>query len=533
MYKNSVQRFREIVKILAFYGFGYIVDSKLNNEKKSPENLRKAFEELGPTFIKIGQILSTRPDILPPQYIAELSKLQDNVPPERFEDVNVVFIGEFHKPIKSCFKEFDEAPLASASVAQVHRAILKSGKEVIVKIQRPEIYEKMYLDISILKRIITFTRAKFTDALIDPGEALEEILNATKSELDFNNEAKNIIKFRDLNKDIACVYSPFLISEYSSSKVVTMERIHGFKINNIKKLKDGGYDVNDLGKKLALSYFKQVFKDGFFHGDPHPGNVMINEGKICYIDFGLMGSLSNSLKSSLNEMIISIAYKDIDRLISVLISICIKKGYVNRNKLYEDIDYILDSYLSTSLENIKVSTLLQEVFDVSKRNNLRLPKDVTILMRGLVIIEGVVAKIAPEIKIIDIAIPYVKSNSSPSFFNSLDFDELALRSVNFIKASSKIPSKLLEVSDSILNGRAKIQLQVTSLNKSVSELNKMINRLVFALIISSMIIGSSLILNTNIGPRVFDISIIGITGYGIAACMGFWLLISIIRSGRL
>jgi ubiquinone biosynthesis protein len=214
-------------------------------------------------------------------------------------------------------------------------------------------------------------------------------------------------------------------------------------------------------------------------------------------------------------------------------SICIKKGYVNRNKLYEDIDYLFESYLSTSLENIKISTMLQEVFDAAKRNNLRLPKDLTILMRGMVIIEGVVAKIPPEIKILDIAIPFVKSNCKTSLLNDLSFDEILTQTVNFAKAAQKIPSKIIEVSDGILNGRAKVQLQVNSLNKSVSEFNKMINRLVFALIISSMIIGSSLILNTNIGPKIYNISIIGITGYGIAACMGFWLLISIIRSGKL
>lgn len=533
MYKNSVQRLKEIVKVLAFYGFGYIVDSKLNNEKKSPKNLRMAFEELGPTFIKIGQILSTRPDILPPAYINELSRLQDNVSPEKFEDINTVFLSQFHKPIKSCFQEFDEVPLASASIAQVHRAVLKNGEEVIVKIQRPEIYEKMHLDISILHRIVKLTKARFTDALIDPKEALDEILESTEQELDFRNEMRNMTKFRELNSEVAFVYSPGIIDEYCSSKVITMEKIDGFKITNMKKLREGGYDLNDVGKKLALSYFKQVFQDGFFHGDPHPGNLMIREGKICYIDFGIMGTFSSSMKLSLNEMIIAVASKDINKVISVLMSICIKKGYVNRNKLYEDIDYLFESYLSTSLENIKVSTMLQEVFDAAKRNNLRLPKDLTILMRGMVIIEGVVAKISPEIKILDIAIPFVKSNCKTSLLNDLSFDEILTQTVSFAKATQKIPSKIIEVSDSILNGRAKVQLQVNNLNKSVSEFNKMINRLVFALIISSMIIGSSLILNTNIGPKIYNISIIGITGYGIAACMGFWLLISIIRSGKL
>lgn len=530
---GSVQRFREIVRVLAYYGFGYLVDSKLNNEKKSPENLRKACEELGPTFIKIGQILSTRPDILPSAYINELSKLQDDVPSEKFEDIQNVFFEEFGEGIDKVFLHFNKVPLASASIAQVHKAILKDGKEVIVKIQRPNIDEKMHLDISILIKILSLTKAKFSDALIDPKEALEEILDSTEMELNFENEAANIKKFRKLNKEVAFVYAPYVYTEFSSRKVLTMEKIDGFKITDMKKLKDGGYDLNDLGKKFALSCFKQIFKDGFFHGDPHPGNVLICDGKICYIDFGIMGNFSENLKGALNDAIIAVARKDPDGLISVIMSIGIKKGYINRNKLYDDVDYLFDSYLSTSLQNIQMSVMLEEIFECSKKNNVFLPKDFTLLIRSLIIVEGVVAKISPEVKILDIAIPFVKSNNKFGFFKDINTDEIMLNSISFVKDTKNLPGKLIELSNSVLNGRAKIQLQINNLSKSVNTVNKAVNRMVFALIISSMIIGSSLILTTNIGPKMYDISIIGILGYGIAAIMGFWLLISIIKSGNL
>ena len=211
MRRKSVNRFREIVKVLGSYGFGYIVDSKFNKQSKRPENLRKAFEDLGPTFIKIGQILSTRPDLLSPDYIAELSKLQDNVPPEKIETINKVFFDEFSISTTDCFEKFNEKPLASASISQVHKAILKDGREVVVKIQRPDIAEKMKLDISILVRLIRLTKARFSDALIDPEEALHEILLITQLELDFNNEAKNINNFKDFNKDVAFLYVPYVV----------------------------------------------------------------------------------------------------------------------------------------------------------------------------------------------------------------------------------------------------------------------------------------------------------------------------------
>ncbi|MBW9154349.1 AarF/ABC1/UbiB kinase family protein [Clostridium estertheticum] len=533
MRRSSVNRFKKIVKVLGSYGFGYIVDSKFNKQNKLPENLRKAFEELGPTFIKIGQILSTRPDLLPPDYIIELSKLQDRVHPESIETVKKVFFDQFSISTTECFKTFDEKPLASASISQVHKATLKDGRQVVVKVQRPDIVEKMKTDISILIRIVKFTKAKFADALIDPEEALHEILLTTELELDFNNEVKNMDKFRDFNKDITFLYVPYVIHDLSSTRVITMERIYGFKVDDMKNLLIGHYDVNDLGKKLALSYLKQILQDGFFHGDPHPGNIFIREGKICFIDFGIMGNLSNSIKSTLNDMISAIALNDINKMISALLTIGIRKGYVDRNKLYEDLDYLIVNYLSTSLNNIQISVMLSEVFDIARQNNIRLPRDFTLLIRSLVILEGVIASIAPDIKIIDIAIPYVKANNKFSILTNLDFNTLLIHSYSFMKDSFRLPSKIIELSDSLISGRAKLQLEHKNLSTPISELNKGINRLVSALIISSTIIGSSTILNSNIGPKIYNVTIIGITGFLSAAFMGFWLLISIIKSGKL
>jgi ubiquinone biosynthesis protein len=312
-----------------------------------------------------------------------------------------------------------------------------------------------------------------------------------------------------------------------------MEKIEGFKITNMKKLIEGGYDLEDLSRKFTLSFFKQVFTDGFFHGDPHPGNVLINEGTICFIDFGIMGNLSKSLRSALNDAVTAIAFKDTDKLVSVLLSIGIRKGYIDRSKLYEDVNYLLSSYISTSLQNIKISVAIQEVIECAKRNNLALPKDFTMLMRSMLIVEGVVAKINPDMKVVDIAVSFVKSSSKSFLFNELNSDELILRTYNFIKDSSKIPTKFIELSDAVLNGRAKIKFELASLDKSIGELNKMTNRLVFALIVSAMIMGSSMILNSNAGPKIYNTSILGILGFGAAAFLGFWLLISILHSGKM
>ena len=533
MRRNSVKRFREIIKVLGSYGFGSIIDYKFNKQNKLPVNLRKAFEELGPTFIKIGQILSTRPDLLSSEYIIELSKLQDSVIPEDIETIKKIFFDEFLISTTDCFEKFYEKPLASASISQVHKATLKDGRDVVVKVQRPDIAEKMKLDISILTRIVKFAKAKFSEALIDPEEALHEILLTTELELDFKNEVQNMNTFKNFNKDVAFLYVPYVVQDLSSTKVITMERINGFKVDDMKKLLIGHYDLEDLGKKLALSYLKQVLQDGFFHGDPHPGNIFICEGKICFIDFGIMGKLSNSLKLTLNDMITAVAFSDINKMISSILSIGIKKGYVNRNKLYEDLNYLILNYLSVSLNNIQISVMLSEIFDIARQNNIRLPRDFILLIRALVILEGVIAIIAPDIKIIDIAVPYVKANNKFSLFTQIDFNTILIHSYSFMKDSFKLPSKIIELSDSLISGRAKLQLEHKNLSTPISELNKGINRLVFALIISSTIIGSSTLLNSNIGPKIYNISLIGITGFMTAAFMGFWLLISIIKSGKI
>ncbi|GIM29024.1 protein kinase [Clostridium polyendosporum] len=533
MRKKSLQRFKKIIKVFAFYGFGYIFDSKISEEKKSPANLRKAFEELGPTFIKIGQILSTRTDILPEEYVRELSKLQDSVPSESFSIINHVFEQEFNKPIYEVFTYFQEKPLASASVAQVHEGILEDGREVVIKLQRPNIYEKMHLDISILMRIVRFRKEKFNEMLIDPLDVLQEILNATEKELDFKRECENVKSFRNLNSSVECTYAPYIVDEFSSSRVITMENIKGFKITDIHSIEREGYDRCDVAKKLALSYCKQIFNDGFFHGDPHPGNLLIYNNKICFIDFGLVGKLSKNLQRWLNEALLATVTKDVDKIINFIMSVGVKKGRVNRNILYEDIDYLFQNYLSTSLKNIKVSVLLKEIFEIAKRNNIQLPKELVLLIRGMVILEGVIAEIAPEMEILEVIIPFVKSKNKYYVLNKLYSDEFMLSLYNFADDTLKLPSKIVELSESLIQGRVKVNLQVDEIGKPLNQLNKMVNRLVFGIIVAAMIMGSSIIINSNTSPKIYDLPVIGITGYFVSGIFSLWLLVSIIRSGSL
>ena len=528
---KSRDRFQEIIRVFISYGFGYLIDSKFNNSKKSPINLRMALEELGPTFIKIGQILSTRPDLLPEEYINELIKLQDSAPEESFENIKSVFEESINKKIYDCFLYFSKKPTASASIAQVHEAILNDGRAVIVKIQRPNIYNTMKTDIDIIKKIIKLSKGRIDIDIVDPLAVIEELESTTEKELDFIDESKSIVKFRENNENISPIYAPDVISSLCSEKVLTLEYINGFKINDMKMIEKKGYSNKDIAKKLALSYCKQIFDDGFFHGDPHPGNLLISNGRICFIDFGITGELDEGLKNWLNKAMIAVATGDKNKIVDFILAIGIKRGKVNKGNLYEDVSYLFTTYLNTSLKNIKIAVLLEEMISIVKNNNIQFPKELAILFRGLVILEGVIAEVDPQLDIISVITSFVKGKNKMLLIKDINEEELVLSAYSFFRDASRIPSKAVEALSSISDGRAKINFNITDLENSVDHISNMVNRLVGALLISSLIIASSLIISNNVGPIYKGISLMGIAGYIISAIFAIFLLIAVVRDG--
>ena len=533
--KRSNRRFRQIIRVLGTYGFGHMVRTKLKSDKikNDPENLRLVFEELGPTFIKIGQILSTRPDILPIEYINELVKLQDSAPPFPFETVKEIIETDLKKPITEIFKEINPEPVASASVAQVHDAVLLDGKKVIIKVQRPDIEDQLLEDIGILIRIVRRAPNTLRDVLLDPVEALEEILETTKIELDFRNEVDAMQRFQRENQDIRCISIPEVYQEISTKRIVVQEKIEGIKITEKSALEKEGYDTDDIGRKLILSYLYQLFNKGFFHGDPHPGNLIISKQKIYFIDFGIMGYLSSKSKNAINDLLDAMVRKDIGQLVNVVLSLAQQKGPVDKNKLYEDIEYIIHYYLQTSLRNIQVSMLFMDLFDAARKNNLKLPKEFTTLLKSLLILEGVLSKLAPDLSIMEISRDYLKEDQAVKFKPEFTLDTLALNGYTLIKDSLKIPVSISTILDNFISGRGKIKVDITNLNDRWKDFNKMVNRVVFALVVSAIIIASALIIRSGGGANINGLSIVGILGFGLAGFLGLWLLISILKSGNI
>ena len=495
---------------------------KRQEQKKSPANLRKAFEDLGPTFIKIGQILSTRPDLLPKEYIDELVKLQDSAIVENFDDMKLVFEKSLNTTIDESFQYLNRAPIASASIAQVYEGILKDGREVVLKIQRPKIYEKIIKDIAILMKILKIAEGRINIPIIDPIEALEEIKFTTIQELDFISEAGNIEKFSELNKNTAPIYAPYVVRELLSDKVLVLENIDGIKINDIK----------DIADKLTLAFCKHIFEDGFFHGDPHPGNLLISEGKICFIDFGIVGQLSDNMKKWLNIAMIAIATHDKEKLVNCILAIAIKKGKVNKVDIYDSVSYIFDVYLETSIKNIKISELVQEIWNITRENNIQLPRELVSLTRSLILLEGVIAYLDPDLEIVNVIANFMKSNNRTTILRCLEKEELIISLYCFTRDSMKIPTKTVEVLNKLSDGKLTLDIRINEIDEIIKQANKMVNRLTEGVVIAALILSSSLIISNDVKPLYRGISIIGIGGYAIAFMLAIKVLISMSRANE-
>jgi len=525
MDKNYTKsRLREIVSVSLKHG--------IKSEIRNPKELRLVLEELGPTFVKIGQILSMRPNILPREYIHELQKLQDNVKSESFETMKGFIEEEINDSISNVFIEFNETPIASASMAEVYFAKLYNGEKVVVKIQRPNIDKKFSADIRILKKLSPFINFVTQGEVVDIKQVVNELERAAKSELNFIEEMDNIIRFSENNKDVKFIKCPKVYEKYCSKKVLVMEYIDGIKINNTKKLIDNDYDISDMATKLTYNYMKQILEDGFFHADPHPGNLFIYGNKITYIDFGLMGSLNSNLQKRLNETLEAMVTGNIDLMVKAIIKMGDVKGPIDMEKLHEDIDSMYTRYIDEAIYDLDISVILEEIFSIAKKNNIYIPENVVLLGKGLMIIQGVLAEMDKDLNIMDVALPYFEDQILQKGLKNIDWNQMIVKLYSSVRSSVELSTKSLKLVENMIEGKINLNLQLKNLGRSFDEINKMVNRIIFAVIIAGLLISSSLVVNANVGLKIYGISSIGIIGYLGAGIAGILLLISIYRSSK-
>ena len=552
---RTIRRYRTILGVLIKYGFGHFVEQlnidyylelgkRIVTLDKIPKDLerlsqsqrlRLVMEELGPTFIKLGQLLSTRPDVLGKEYIHEFSKLQDKVPAVNIEEINAQIQRELGYPAQELFAEFSSEPLAAASIAQVHRGKLKSGEEVVLKVRRPGIVKIVETDIDVLMGLAYLIEQHVPAvALYDPVGLVKEFRRSIMRELNFTREGRTVDRFAVNFAQSETVYTPKIFWEYTGDMVLTMEYVDGIKISAIEELSDHGYDLKEIARRGADAFLKQVLDFGLFHADPHPGNVFIlPEQVICMLDYGMVGRLGQDLKDQLIDLLQALLNKDVDRIISQLLYSGELTDESDLKSLKRDLHDFIEDYYDILLQDIKVGKLLSEFIEILTHHRIHFPADFMILAKALVIMEGVGRQLDPDFNMINHMRPYVNKLVLERF-SPKNITEQAGRIIQDYTALAKnLPHDVKEFINRLNRNKFKIDLEHRGLEKLVTDLDRSSNRVSFAVVIGSLIVGSSLVMQIDKGPMILGFPLLGLLGYSIAGFLGLWLAIGILRSGRL
>lgn len=545
-YKN-IKRYKEILHILIKYGFGFAVEklnmdhvaykipiTKPNEELQymtTGERIRKAFEELGPTYVKLGQILSTRNDIFDQDIIDELSKLRDNVEEFSTDIAKEIFVSETKLNIEDVFKEFNEVPIAAASIGQVYEAKLYSGEDVIIKIQRPNIERTIKADLEILQSGASILNDIVKENETNFEKILEEFKVQLLRELDYNFEAINAIKFYEIFKDSEEVYIPKIYSEYTTKKVLVMEKIIGVKLSDISKIKKFGWDTDNISKIGVKALFKQVFECGFFHADPHPGNIFVlNSNCISYIDFGMIGIVDKKTFNSLNNIVLAAVQKNADKIIFLLEDMGITKTTVDKDALKLDLLYLLHYYYDIPLDKISLSDILNEIFMFFRKYNIAMPTELTTLAKTVVTLEGTARELNPNFTVYSIGQEFIRYYYNNRLNPKALFDS-SKDSIEDIYLDLKtIPKQLRIILKNIEKNNIKIHIDDIKAPKLEEKLSDLTTNISLSLVLASLVVGSSLIIaSPNIEQNVW-IRYLALAGFLVSFVLGLTLVITIFKA---
>lgn len=540
---QRIARLRKITSVLAKYGFTQLISGvdlpfylrgflRMGKSRGwgSPDDLKKALEELGPIFVKFGQMLSTRSYLLPPGYASALAELQDRVSPFPAEVARGVIEAELGRPLDEVFIEFEEMPFASASIAQVHRATTIDGRKVCVKIQRPGIEELLELDISILKQIaLLLERYVNQSRRFDPTGIVAEFERTIRREIDFTVEATNIEIFRRNFSTWNQVFVPCVYIDLSTPKVLVTEYVEGIKISDLDAIRRAQIDSSAIARAGARMVFKQVLEDGFFHADPHPGNLFVlSDGRIAMVDFGIVGRLTRREMELFEDFAIAALKGDGDRMFEALSGLGFIPAGVDRRMLIEDMMVLFDFYKTRSLGQIDFRRAFRDFIWFVRRHGIRMRSEFLLLGKALSTYEEVGRALDPDFNVLEEARHLLRELGlrRRSLSRLMRLEVLN----DLISSLLSIPTDLAKIVSDARDGRLKIEFEHIGLEKLTGEMERSSNRLSFALLVAALIVASSLILVRSDGYTRYHL--LGVGGFLLAAVVGAWLLINIVRSGR-
>lgn len=516
--KTSGERMKEIRAVLkkhdAFKGL-------------TPEKATAILEDLGPTFVKIGQLASNRSDILPREYCEAFKSLRTNVAPVGFSEIMESIERNLGKPWTEVFSSIEETPLGSASIAQVYKATLIQGDVVAVKVRRPGIVPKMAEDIALMKHLLAlaeFSTRAYEEGLLSLESLVSELERTTAEEVDFTIELNNLVRFHCDLANQPGISSPLPYPEYSTEEVLVMEFVSGDLISDTDNLFAQGVNLDEIGKRLADSYVTQVVDNGFFHADPHPGNILVNDNVIIWVDLGMTGSLNESEQALLGEIFEAIVAKDAYALKESLLALTSEKGEVDHGRLLEQIDNMISSYTSVSLSELNIGSAFMDVIDILQTQSLSLPPSITMLARGLFTLEGVLHDVAPSTSVVNIISRHVKRRMLDPHYIASRAKDFVVSGVHSVEASAKLPSQISNTLEMLNRGEIKVVADIKTRKGLLASLSTIAGRIGLAMISAGLFIGSSILCNTQLKPEFLGVPLLGFLGFVGAFVLGVYVI---------
>jgi len=497
-------------------------------------HLRLALEQLGPTSIKLGQILSTRADIVPPEYVAELVQLQDRDPAAPFEEIRALIERELDGPLASRFEEFEPEPLAAASIGQVHAAKLNDGREVVVKAQRPEVQSLIEEDLAILADLAaTVSRRVALARRLDLEGLVAEFAWTLRGELDFVREGRNAERFGRMFSSNTQVVIPSIHWSHTTGRVLTMERLYGCRINDVAGLDATGLSRGEVARRAAQILLKEVFEEGFFHADPHPGNFLVTaSGQIAALDFGMVGALNERLREQLLFTLFAVTEQDTRRIVDDLVLLGVVNVNVDRPALERDVDHLLAQYYGRKLEDVQIGRVIGDVMALVRRHQIRLPSELALLCKTIVMSEAIGRQLDPSFQVTAVAEPFVRTAMRryyrPEFWRS----RLRLKPLEAMLFASSLPGQTQRILTRIERNQLTFHMHYDELEQTIRALNGMVNRLALSVLAAAMGIGLVVLYGASDSPVRSWLGVLFAMGFAVTTLIAAALLIAIWRSDR-
>ena len=538
--QRRIGRLSEIGRVATRHGFGYMIDRRRSNDATHladrGRRLREMLDELGPTFVKFGQLLSTRPDVMPPDVIAELRSLQDDVTPIAFSEVRRVVEAEIGLTIEQAFVAFDEVPLAAASIGQVHRATLPTGDAVVVKVQRPEAPRKVESDLQLMRSAAKVVRERVRALdFIDAEALVDEFARAIRQELDYNHEARNAETFRRNFGGSTEVAVPKVIWRYSSARVLTLEYLEGIQFADIDLEARSPEQRRELAYRMTDAWMTMIFRHGFFHGDPHPANILLlDDGRIGLVDFGLAGRLTDEDMTRLTRLFIDAATENVDALPRRLAELGLRYPAEREDELKEAIEDLYYRYYGSRVADIDPVEVIREGLDLIYSMNLRLPSRFVTLDKAIATLGAVGVELYPDFNVFEVAKPYARQLIAERFSPR----RMSIRAQAEVRelagVARELPYQLRDVMEQTRQGNLELQIRNPGFDDLTYHIDHAVNRIAVALIVLGGLVGSSIVgVLAKDGPHVAGLHLLSFIGFVLSGAFAVWLVWGIARSGRL